>query len=456
MSVRRRITIFGIAVSLVVTAALFYPRPLLLGLVYFIISFYTMWGVYHVMVTIFGLRSPVNPPLRVNGFYPKISAIIPSRNEPILTRTIEACMKHIDYPLEKKEIVVVVDDADGERIGLWFQQRYPDTVKLLSRRKAYPTKPSALNDAIQLCTGDIIAVLDVEDIPDRDIFLKAAAALYSNEGNSENQGTKYMAVQAILRVSNPNDSWISMIFGMEYAGWFRILLNGRSHLRLFTPLGGTGNYFRRSALRLVGRYDATNLAEDAEVTIRLEIAKERVGVLDGRHWEEAPVSIDAWTKQRTRWYRGWMQSFWKYLPILLNISLMKRMGFLSVFSTVMMLASPLIVLLTWFSYALTAVWLLETVQILPPLVSEFLPLWSVIPLAFNAFYYYIWMKGAQLEGTWNRRLIKYIPHMFYYMNVMMAIASFRAFYQEIFKAVYWEKTTHSGRGIQWSRIERQA
>ena len=35
--------------------------------------------------------------------------------------------------------------------------------------------------------------------------------------------------------------------------------------------------------------------------------------------------------------------------------------------------------------------------------------------------------------------------MFFYTNVMMPIAAFRAMYQEIFKPVSWEKTEHPGK-----------
>jgi hypothetical protein len=39
------------------------------------------------------------------------------------------------------------------------------------------------------------------------------------------------------------------------------------------------------------------------------------------------------------------------------------------------------------------------------------------------------------------------------MNVMMPLASLRAFYQELFKPVFWEKTTHKGRGVRWGGAE---
>jgi len=325
-------------------------------------------------LSVAGIKPPLRPATELSS-YPKISMIIPARNEPILSRTIEACLFHTDYPTEKKEIVVVTDDPAGARIALWYQQKYSDAVKVLARKQFFPTKPSALNDALSLCTGDIVAVIDVEDILDRDIFLKAASAITQHG---------YQAVQAILRISNADDCWLAKIFSMEYAGWFRIWLNARYRLGVYAPLGGTGNYFRRSVLGLVGGWDPTNLAEDAEVGIRLAIAGWRVAVIDGRHWEEAPVTFHAWLRQRTRWFRGWMQSLWKYLGFMVTPTAGKRLGFKQLITIVLMLLAPFIVVLNWLAYGLTIYWLLEVGHVVSTdWLSGAFPVWAFVPVTFN-------------------------------------------------------------------------
>lgn len=422
------------------------PKTLFVFLAYFTTSLYTLWGAYHFLLSFVGIKPPLRPET-VLTYYPKISIIIPARNEPLLSRTIEACLFHTDYPTEKKEIVVVTDDPVGARIALWYQQRYPDSVKVLARKQFYPTKPSALNDSLPLCTGDIVAVMDVEDIPDRDIFLKAASAIM-------NYG--YQAVQAILRISNADDCWIAKVFSMEYAGWFRVWLNARYRLHVYAPLGGTGNYFRRSVLGLVGGWDPTNLAEDAEVGIRLGIAGWRVAVIDGRHWEEAPVTFHAWLRQRTRWFRGWMQSLWKYSAYLVTPTAERQLGFKQLFTIVLMLLAPFIVVLNWLAYGLSGYWLLEVSHVVSTnWLSGAFPVWALVPVTFNILYYFVWIEGSAIEGIGSKRkLLKYVPHMFYYCNVMMPLAALRALYQEIFTTVQWEKTTHAGRGVRWAISEK--
>jgi glycosyltransferase XagB len=439
-------TIFAVFITAVFLFSVWYTESFLLSLIYGLTGFYVLWGFYHLAVAIKGgQHPPFEPPYEalVENRLPKISLIIPARNEPILSRTIEACLNHTQYPLDKKEIIAVVDDPEGERIAFWYQQKYPENVKVLARRNLYPTKPSALNDTIHLCTGEIVGILDVEDIPDRDVFLKAAYAI-GHEGK--------LAAQAILRISNPQDSWISKIFSMEYAGWFRVLLNGRSRLGHYSPLGGTGNYFKKSALDHVGLYDPTNLAEDAELSIRLLIAGWNVGVLNARHWEEAPVNLNAWIKQRTRWFRGWLQSLWKYLPILANPKTMRRLGLSGVFSTLMMLIGPIVVVTSLIAYGITALWLVEMSGLIAPVFPvNSIPMWTIIPITFNILYYYIWIKGAKLEGI-PVQTLKLLPYMFIYMNIMMPIAALRALYQEVFKEISWEKTSHDGRGVVWRTL----
>lgn len=59
----------------------------------------------------------------------------------------------------------------------------------------------------------------------------------------------------------------------------------------------------------VGGWDAFNVTEDADLGVRLSRLRYRVQILPSRTFEEAPVTLDAWMAQRTRWMKGWMQTF---------------------------------------------------------------------------------------------------------------------------------------------------
>ena len=75
------------------------------------------------------------------------------------------------------------------------------------------------------------------------------------------------------------------------------------------PLGGTSNHFRTEVLRDIGGWDAFNVTEDADLGVRLARRGLRAATFSSRTFEEAPLTLPAWMAQRTRWMKGWMQTF---------------------------------------------------------------------------------------------------------------------------------------------------
>lgn len=75
------------------------------------------------------------------------------------------------------------------------------------------------------------------------------------------------------------------------------------------PLGGSSNHFRTAALRAAGGWDPYNVTEDADLGMRLARRGYRTAVIDSTTYEEAPARFIPWLKQRTRWFKGWMQTW---------------------------------------------------------------------------------------------------------------------------------------------------
>jgi len=80
-------------------------------------------------------------------------------------------------------------------------------------------------------------------------------------------------------------------------------------LGLPVPLGGTSNHFRTDLLRRIGAWDPYNVTEDADLGIRIARAGLTTATLDSTTWEEVPASLGNWMTQRTRWIKGWMQTY---------------------------------------------------------------------------------------------------------------------------------------------------
>ena len=80
-------------------------------------------------------------------------------------------------------------------------------------------------------------------------------------------------------------------------------------LRLPLPLGGSSNHFHTATPREVGGWDPYNVTEDADLGMRLARFGYRAGVIDSTTYEEAPARFGPWLRQRTRWFKGWTQTW---------------------------------------------------------------------------------------------------------------------------------------------------
>lgn len=75
------------------------------------------------------------------------------------------------------------------------------------------------------------------------------------------------------------------------------------------PLGGTSNHFRRGALEDIGSWDPHNVTEDADVGVRLVRCGYRAATIALPTLEAAPEELRVWIPQRTRWLKGWLQTW---------------------------------------------------------------------------------------------------------------------------------------------------
>ena len=112
-----------------------------------------------------------------------------------------------------------------------------------------------------------------------------------------------------MTIDNTADNWLTRMFTAGYAGQFDVLLPALAAMHLPLPLGGSSNHFRTAALRKVGGWDPYNVTEDADLGIRLSRLGYRSAALPSTTYEEAPARFRPWLTQRTRWYKGWMQTW---------------------------------------------------------------------------------------------------------------------------------------------------
>ncbi|MCE3233510.1 MAG: putative glycosyltransferase, partial [Rickettsiaceae bacterium] len=79
------------------------------------------------------------------------------------------------------------------------------------------------------------------------------------------------------------------------------------------PLGGTSNHFRIKTLNALYAWDPYNVTEDADLGVRIAQKGWRSTIIDSTTLEECPITITAWIKQRSRWIKGHLQTYFVHM-----------------------------------------------------------------------------------------------------------------------------------------------
>ncbi len=240
-------------------------------------------------------------PVAFHRQWPTYSILVPLYREAAVADQLLRAMVALDYPPDRLEILFLVEQDDHETaLALWAG--LPPQARLVPVPEGQPrTKPRALNHGLAEARGTYVTVFDAEDIPEPD-QLKRAVMLF------ESAPRRVKCLQGRLFIDNLADGWLPLMQAIEYMALFDSLKCGLARIALPVPLGGTSNHFRRADLVALGGWDAWNVAEDADLGLR--IARRGGLVLDlcSTTAEEAPISFDGWLRQRRRWFKGWLQT----------------------------------------------------------------------------------------------------------------------------------------------------
>ena len=268
---------------------------------------FLMSALWKTLLVVLSIRPPLMPdPLAEWPRYTILAALY--REAEIIDQLVER-LARLDYPPDRLQGFLVLEERDHETINAASMTKLPTWLSVLIVPDGYPlTKPRALNCALPYATGDLLTVYDAEDAPVPS-QLKEAAARFAADRTG-----RLACLQAPLRIhrndkTDKRSPFIDRQFAAEYAALFETILPGMSRLNLPFPLGGTSNHFRVSVLRSLGGWDAWNVTEDADLGFKLWRHGWRLGVIASPTWETPPGDLGHWLPQRTRWLKGYMQTW---------------------------------------------------------------------------------------------------------------------------------------------------
>ena len=382
-----------------------------------------------VMVTVTGEEARTYP----DELLPMYTVLIPAFREPeVINRLIENIAR-LEYPTDRLDIKLLVEGDDMETISAIGDANPGEHFELVFVPPADPrTKPKALNYGLSIAKGEIVAVYDVEDIPDPLQLRRAAIGL-------ARVGDDVGCLQAKLSYHNPNQNLITRWFAIEYAMWFSFFLPGLASYRAPIPLGGTSNHFRRAVLRRLGAWDPFNVTEDADLGIRMFREGVHVGILNSSTDEEANSDFVNWVRQRSRWYKGYLQTFIVHLRAPRAFS--REVGWRGVMHFGLFVGgTPILALLNPVFWLMTVLWFVGQPVIIKELFPAPVYYVGLFCWAFGNFLLvYLTVISCRLIRHGELVVAALLVPLYW---VMMSLAAVKAFWQLVFQPDHWEKTVH--------------
>lgn len=364
---------------------------------------------------------------------PVFTVLVPMYHEAEVLPILVSSIRKLDYPRAKLDVKLVLEAADTETINAAKALGAEDFFEIIRVPNSQPkTKPKACNYALRFARGDYTVVFDAEDIPEPDQLKKVVALFAASPEN-------VACVQARLNYFNRDDNFLTRMFTLEYSHWFDYLLPGLHLLNIPIPLGGTSNHFKTDVLMKLGAWDPYNVTEDADLGVRLTQAGYRVAVVNSTTFEEANGVLKSWINQRSRWIKGYMQTWLVHMRH--PIRLYRRLGPIGFIGFQMFVGfPPFTALINPLLWALSVVAILigadKVAPLFPPAVLA-LALFDL--LIGNAMYIYFNIVAAS-----KRRWYHLVPWGLLAPGywVLHSVAAYKALFQLITNPHYWEKTQH--------------
>lgn len=245
---------------------------------------------------------------------PFISVMVPAHNEAkVIGQTVEALLR-FNYPEDKYEIIVINDNSSDESAqildGMKKKNPYRN-LKIINTDSITggKGKSNALNIGYQSCKGELIAIYDADNTPERDALMLLAKELVMDDTLG--------AVIGKFRTRNRDASLLTRFINIETLSFQWMAQAGRWKLFRLCTIPGTNFIIRKSVVDAIGGWDVKAVAEDTEISFRIYMMGYRIKFVPRAvTWEQEPQTVKVWFKQRTRWVKGNIYVLVKNIPLL--------------------------------------------------------------------------------------------------------------------------------------------
>ncbi|REK76168.1 glycosyltransferase family 2 protein [Paenibacillus paeoniae] len=372
----------------------------------------------------------------LKGEAPFVSIMVPAHNEGmVIVKTVESLLA-LDYPHDRYEIIVINDNSsdNSRELLAGLQSMYPERNLNIINTDAVTGgkgKSNALNIGFAQSKGELIAIYDADNTPER----KALLYLVSEIMNDQSLG----AVIGKFRTRNRNASLLTRFINVETLSFQWMAQAGRWKLFKLCTIPGTNFIMRREIIERIGGWDVKAIAEDTEISFRIYMMGYRIKFQPKSvTWEQEPQTVKVWFKQRTRWAKGNIYVIVKNIPLLFDKSARNIhfdiLYFLSIYFLLLtsLITSDILLILHALGYVTTTI----------ASFSSFLWLLAIVLFIIGTFITLVTEKGEmKLSNLWIIMLM-YIS----YCQMWMVVAAY-GLYQYIKDLIF-------KREAKWYKTER--
>ena len=234
-----------------------------------------------------------------------VSVLIPMHNEERVASYVLDQLLKVDYSPDKIEIIPINDHStDGTKAILDAYARQHPNIKPLHRDEGIRGKSAALNDAIDLASGEILVVFDADYLPPRAILKNLTICF---------QDPEVGAVMGRVVPVNAQHNLLTRLLDLERSGGYQVDQQARYNMRLLPQYGGTVGGFRKDVVMKLGYFNPQILAEDTDLTYRCAINGWKVMYANRAEcYEEVPEKWRVRATQIRRWSRGHNGAMFRY------------------------------------------------------------------------------------------------------------------------------------------------
>jgi len=377
---------------------------------------------------------------------PVYTVLVPLLDEPEVVPRLLGALRALDYPPDRLDVQFLCEHDDAATIAALRDAGLPAHMRITTAPPGPPrTKPRVCNEGLAAARGEFVVIYDAEDRPDPDQLRKAVAA-YRRVGDD------VVCLQCRLEHYNSRQNLFTAWMAVDYLAWFRLILPGLQSLASPMPLGGTSNHFRTTFLRSVGGWDPFNVTEDCDLGMRIARAGKRTAMLDAATAEEAVAGLGPYLRQRSRWIKG----YWQTWMVHTRCGAAREFGAWGFFLFVAHTGGTVLLqAIAPFTWLVIALWLFvgwSVVDLGDPLSGVALAIAAAL-LAANLV-----LIAIGLLACWRYRRadLSFAAATMPLGWLLQSVASWKALAQFVRRPSYWEKTRHgravedvAGRGREW-------